>query len=40
VQLPGMSPKDVREQIARIASTVVGPVKEELARAGIGRPGN
>ncbi len=38
VQLPGMAPKDVREQIVRIGSTVVGPLKEDLARADIGRP--
>ena len=38
VQLPGMAPEDVREQIVRIGSTVVGPLKEDLARAGIGRP--
>jgi alkanesulfonate monooxygenase SsuD/methylene tetrahydromethanopterin reductase-like flavin-dependent oxidoreductase (luciferase family) len=36
VQLPGMAPEDVREQIARIGSTVVGPLKHELARAGRG----
>ena len=40
VQLPGMSPEDVREQIARIGSTVVRPLKEELARSGIERPSN
>lgn len=40
VQLPGMPPEDVREQIARIGSTVVGPLKRELARAGTGREGN
>ena len=40
VQLPGMSPEQVREQIARIGSTVVGPLKKEFVRAGIGRPGN
>ena len=39
VQLPGMSPDDVREQIARIGSTVVGPLKDALASAGVGRPG-
>jgi alkanesulfonate monooxygenase SsuD/methylene tetrahydromethanopterin reductase-like flavin-dependent oxidoreductase (luciferase family) len=39
VQLPGMSPENVREQIARIGATVVGPLKEDLARPGIGRPG-
>ncbi len=40
VQLPGMSPAEVREQIARIGSSVVGPLKKELARAGIGPPAN
>ena len=34
VQLPGMSPAEVREQIARIGSSVIGPLKKELARAG------
>lgn len=33
VQLPGMSPEEVREQIARIGSSVVGPLKKKLARA-------
>ncbi len=33
VQLPGMSPEQVREQIARIGSSVVGRLKKELARA-------
>jgi alkanesulfonate monooxygenase SsuD/methylene tetrahydromethanopterin reductase-like flavin-dependent oxidoreductase (luciferase family) len=33
VQLPGMSPEDVREQIARIGSTVIGPLKDVLAGA-------
>jgi hypothetical protein len=28
VQLPGMAPEDVREQIARIGTTVVGPLQE------------
>jgi alkanesulfonate monooxygenase SsuD/methylene tetrahydromethanopterin reductase-like flavin-dependent oxidoreductase (luciferase family) len=32
VQLPGMSPEEVREQIARIGSGVVGRLKKELAR--------
>ena len=32
VQLPGMSPAEVREQIARIGSSVVGRLKKELAR--------
>jgi alkanesulfonate monooxygenase SsuD/methylene tetrahydromethanopterin reductase-like flavin-dependent oxidoreductase (luciferase family) len=36
VQLPGMAPEDVREQVARIGSTVVGPLKEHLARAATG----
>ena len=45
VQLPGMSPEDVREQIARMGSAVVGPLKDELARpdrgpTGTGRRGN
>ena len=28
VQLPGMAPEDVREQIARIGTTVIGPLQE------------
>ncbi len=36
VQLPGMAPEQVREQIERIGSTVVGPLKKELARASTG----
>ena len=39
VQLPGMSPEDVREQIERVGSTVVGPLKEELAPTGPEGPG-
>lgn len=40
VQLPGMAPEDVREQIARIGSTVVRSLKDELARAGSWSPGS
>jgi alkanesulfonate monooxygenase SsuD/methylene tetrahydromethanopterin reductase-like flavin-dependent oxidoreductase (luciferase family) len=38
VQLPGMSPAQVREQIAQIGSTVVGSLKKILSPAGPGAP--
>jgi alkanesulfonate monooxygenase SsuD/methylene tetrahydromethanopterin reductase-like flavin-dependent oxidoreductase (luciferase family) len=38
VQLPGMSPEQVREQIARIGSTVVAPLKKIWASPGRGAP--
>jgi hypothetical protein len=37
VQLPGMAPEEVREQIERIGSTVVTPLKEALAAAALRR---
>ncbi len=38
VQLPGMAPEQVREQIERIGSTVAPRPREDLACAGTGRP--
>jgi alkanesulfonate monooxygenase SsuD/methylene tetrahydromethanopterin reductase-like flavin-dependent oxidoreductase (luciferase family) len=39
VQLPGMAPVEVREQIARIGTAVVGPLKEVWSPAGAGTVG-
>ena len=38
VQLPGMAPEQVREQIEQIGSTVVGPLKEMLCSQGTRGP--
>jgi hypothetical protein len=38
VQLPGMAPEQVREQIVRIGSTVVLPLKEFLISEGRATP--
>jgi alkanesulfonate monooxygenase SsuD/methylene tetrahydromethanopterin reductase-like flavin-dependent oxidoreductase (luciferase family) len=39
VQLPGMAPEEVREQIARIGTTVVGPLQERWRASARGNGG-
>jgi hypothetical protein len=39
VQLPGMAPEDVREQIARIGTTVVGPLRQRWRASARGNGG-
>jgi hypothetical protein len=38
VQLPGMEPEQVREQIERLGSTVVGRVKQAFPLTGLTAP--